>query len=339
MKYANINNGPVRLGVAGVGRLGAIHVRLAKGIDNALLVGVFDTDAERAAHVAAEHGAHPFERLDDLIANVDGLCVVTPTTTHHEVASAALRAGVHCFIEKPIASTAAEGEDLKRLAEETGRVLQVGHVERFNPAFMAVRERRPEPMFIEAHRLAQFSPRATDVAVVLDLMIHDIDLTLALNGWSTPMEIRASGVAVASDEIDIANARLEFANGCVANLTASRISRNPMRKMRLFAPDSYISLDFAEPSVEIFSISDDDGTESRTPMLGAIELGSRNRNIRYERPAVPTLNAIAEELRGFVDAIRSGTEPPVTADEGIAALRVAEAILQQIGDVNVRADR
>lgn len=323
---------PVRLGVAGVGRLGEIHVRLAKEAEGARLVGAFDTDLERSKRVAEQYGIDSFTSLEELLPEIDALCVVTPTTTHHRVAAAALKAGVHCFVEKPIASTTEEGNELKRLAEENNLVLQVGHVERFNPAFAAVRRSSPQPVFIEAHRLAQFSPRATDVAVVLDLMIHDIDLVLALNGWNLPAEIRASGVPVVSDEIDIANVRLEFPGGCVANLTASRISRNPMRKMRLFAPDSYIALDFAEPSVEVFSISDADGSGNATPMLGAIELGSRNRNIRYERPEVPKLNAIGEELRGFVQAIRTGTPPPVTAAQGIAALTVAEAILGQIGN-------
>lgn len=325
------SSSPVRLGVAGVGRLGEIHVRLAKETENAVLAGAFDTDPERVGRVAEQYGVKAFESLPDMLAEIDALCVVTPTTTHHAVAAAAMEAGVHCFIEKPIASTREEGEVLKRLAEERGLVLQVGHVERFNPAFLAVRDNSPEPVFIEAHRLAQFSPRATDVAVVLDLMIHDIDLVLALNGGQMPTEIRASGVPVVSDEIDIANARLEFPGGCVANLTASRISRNPMRKMRLFAPDSYIALDFAEPGVEVFSISDADGAGNASGMLGAIELGSRNRNISYNRPTVTRLNAIGEELRGFVNAVRTGAPPPVTADEGIAALAVAQAILEQIG--------
>ncbi len=183
-----------------------------------------------------------------------------------------------------------------------------------------------------SHRLAQFSPRATDVAVVLDLMIHDVDLVLALNHGQLPSEIRASGVAVASDEIDIANARLEFPNGCVANLTASRISRNTMRKMRLFARDSYISLDFAAPALEIFSITDVDpsATGAAAGLLGAIELGTRNRNIGYERPEVPPVNAIQEELRGFVGSIQTGTPPLVSAADGIAALRVAEDIIERI---------
>lgn len=322
----------IRIGVVGVGRLGEIHVRLASNLDGAQLVGLYDPDAERAAAIAAKYGVQTFPSLDELLSAVDGVCIVTPTTNHFETGMAALRAGVHCFIEKPIASTVAEGEQLQRFAEENNLVLQVGHVERFNPAFLAMKGRSPEPMFVEAHRLAQFSPRATDVAVVLDLMIHDVDLVLALNHGQLPSEIRASGVAVASDEIDIANARLEFPNGCVANLTASRISRNTMRKMRLFARDSYISLDFAAPALEIFSITDVDpsATGVAAGLLGAIELGTRNRNIGYERPEVPPVNAIQEELRGFVGSIQTGTAPLVSAADGIAALRVAEDIIERI---------
>ncbi len=322
----------VRLGVIGAGKLGAIHVRLAKEAPNARLVGLFDLDPERGKTVAAEHEVRAFDSLEELLASVDACCIVTPTTTHHVIAMKALEAGVHCFIEKPIAATIDEAEEITSFAEEKGRVLQVGHVERFNPAFLTLGDDRPDPLFIEAHRMAQFSPRASDVAVVLDLMIHDIDLVLALNGGEEPTEIRASGVAVVSDEIDIANARLEFANGCTANLTASRISRNPMRKMRLFARDSYISLDFAAPSVEVFSISDQSEgiAEDGSLMLGAIEQGSRVRSIRYGRPEVERVNAIGEELRLFVEAIRTGSRPPVTAREGTAALRVAEMILEGI---------
>lgn len=324
----------IRLGVAGVGRLGEIHVRLAKDLEGAELVGVYDSDRERCEAVAEKYGVKAFAALEDLLESIDGLCVVTPTTNHHQTGLMALNAGVHCFIEKPIASTVAEGRELEQVAVRNGLVLQVGHVERFNPAFLAMKGRSPEPMFVEAHRLAQFSPRATDVAVVLDLMIHDVDLVLALNHGQLPSEIRASGVAVASDEIDIANARLEFPNGCVANLTASRISRNPMRKMRLFARDSYISLDFAAPALEVFSITDvdPDTAENAAGLLGAIELGTRNRKIGYDRPTVPPVNAIQEELRQFAGAIGGGEKPRVGAAEGIAALEVAEAILTQIAE-------
>lgn len=320
----------LRLGVIGVGRLGEIHVRLARELEHADLVGITDTDALRAAAVAEQYGVRAFGSPEELLGEVDAVCIVTPTSAHHAIGVKALEAGKHCFIEKPIAATVEEGEDLAKRAEEAGLVVQVGHVERFNPAILALRDRAPVPMFVEAHRLAQFSPRATDVAVVLDLMIHDIDIVLALNHGLVPDEIRASGVAVVSDEIDIANARLEFPNGCTANLTASRISRNPMRKMRLFGRDSYISVDFADQSLEVFSITDVDPEVGPTGLLGAIELGSRNRNIGYERPSVPKVNAIGEELRLFVEAIRNDVPPPVTAREGIEALRICESILAQI---------
>ena len=216
-------------------------------------------------------------------------------------------------------------------AERHGNVVQVGHVERFNPAFLGLDGRDLHPMFIESHRLAQFTPRATDVAVVLDLMIHDIDLTLKLVD-SPVAEIRASGVAVVSDTIDIANARLEFRNGCVANLTASRISQKQMRKMRLFQRDAYISIDFAKPAVEIFNITDAvaGGVPDPTLLLGAIELGTKKRSIYYEQLNLPTVNAIGMEQEEFVTAIRDGSPPPVTAQEGANALMIAEQIVARI---------
>ena len=322
----------IRVGVIGTGKLGAIHVKLAKDTPGAVLTGLYDVNSERSAQIASEHNVRAFESLKDLFDDVDACSIVTPTSTHYEVATQALGRGIHCFIEKPIATRVEEAVEIGRIAEEQKCVLQVGHVERFNPAFLALGTSQPDPLFIEAHRLAQFSPRASDVAVVLDLMIHDIDLVLALNRGEEPTEIRASGVSVVSDEIDIANARLEFANGCTANLTASRISRSSMRKMRLFARDSYIALDFAAPSIEIISISDDDPSTSHdsSMMLGEIEQGPKVRSIRYGKPVTKSVNAIAEELKGFVEAIKRGTPPPVTAAEGTSALRVAEMILGEI---------
>ena len=331
---------PVRLGVIGTGKLGAIHVRLTKETSNTVLVGIFDIDKERARQVGEEYDVPVFDSLEELLVSVDACCIVTPTTTHHAIALQAIEAGCHLFIEKPIASSLEEAEEMSQRAEKRGLILQVGHVERFNPAFLALGDDRPDPLFIEAHRLAQFSPRASDVAVVLDLMIHDIDLVLALNRGVEPTEIRASGVAVVSDEIDIANARLEFPNGCTANLTASRISRNPMRKMRLFARDSYISLDFAAPSVEFFTIGDQDEESAMdgSMMLGAIEQGSRIRSVRYGRPEVRKVNAIGEELRLFTEAIATVGKPPVTAHEGTSALRVAEQILEGIAKGEPKID-
>jgi predicted dehydrogenase len=326
----NDTNNTIRVGVVGVGHLGSIHARLWKGVEGAELVGIHDSDRERAATIAAEHGVEPFASLDDLLGCVDAVSIVTPTSTHAEVAMRALGAGVHIFVEKPITATYRDAEPIIRVAEEGNLVVQVGHIERYNPAFAALKGFDLRPMFIESHRLAQFKPRATDVAVVLDLMIHDIDLVLTMAG-SELTEIRASGVSVVSDTIDIANARLEFANGCVANLTASRISQRPMRKMRLFQKDAYISIDFAQPSVELFRISDDGSTVGESTMLlGAIDLGTKRRNITYQKLPTPELNALAEELAEFAGAIRGSAGTGVTARSGAEALRVAEEIMREI---------
>jgi len=326
----NQQNSIIRVGVVGVGHLGAVHARLWKGIEGAELVGLYDVNAARAATVAAEHGVAAFASLDELFAAVDAISIVTPTSNHAEVALRALGAGVHIFVEKPITAAYSDAEPIIRIAEEGRLVVQVGHIERYNPAFAALRGFDLRPMFIESHRLAQFRPRATDVAVVLDLMIHDIDLVLTLVD-SPITDIRASGVSVVSDTIDIANARLEFANGCVANLTASRISQRQMRKMRLFQKDAYISIDFAEPSVELFKIADDGAVIGESTMLlGAIDLGTQRRNITYEKLPTPEINALAQELREFVGAIREGTGSMVTARSGAEALRVAEEIVREI---------
>jgi predicted dehydrogenase len=320
---------PLRIGVIGVGHLGSVHTRLWKSIEGAELVGVYDADRGRRESIAAEYGATAFEQLDDLLRNVDAVSIVTPTSTHAVIASQALEAGAHCFIEKPITAYYDESVPLIELAQRRGLTLQVGHVERFNPAMLALRGHPLEPMFIESHRLAQFKPRATDVAVVHDLMIHDIDLALSLVGQEV-VDIRANGVAVISDTMDIANARLEFAGGCVANLTASRISQRPMRKMRLFQRDAYISIDFNLPSVEIFRIGDDGEVADSTVLLGAIEQGTRSRKITYEKLNAPPVNAIARELEEFVNAVRCGGPPPVTATAAAEALRVAEEIVRDI---------
>lgn len=323
--------GTLRIGVVGVGHLGSRHASLWKDVRGAELVGVYDADHDRAEGIARDLGVRPFGSYEELLRDVDAISLVAPTSMHAALARQALEAGVHCFIEKPITARYEEAAPLIELAQRKGLTIQVGHIERFNPALLALQGNRIKPMFIESHRLAQFKPRATDVAVVLDLMIHDIELALHLVG-SPVREVRASGVSVVSDTIDIANARVEFANGCVANLTASRISQRPMRKMRLFQQDSYISIDFAKPSVEIFSIADADAFQGDvTSLLGAIDLGTKHRAISFAQPPLPQVNALARELESFVEAIRGGTPPPVTAAEGAEALRVAELILEEIG--------
>jgi len=331
--------GPLRFGVVGVGHLGSIHAKLLNGIEGVRLIGVHDLDAARAATVADELGTSAFGSLDELLDACTIISIVTPTTEHATVALRAINRGIHVFIEKPITSTSPQARELLARARDRGVRLGVGHIERFNPVFSALDGVEIRPLFIEAHRLAQFRPRATDVAVVLDLMIHDIDLVLTLVD-SPVAEIRSSGVSIVSDELDIANTRIEFANGCVANLTASRISQRPMRKMRIFQSDAYISVDFAEPAVEIFRIAEKGAnTQSRggqatgqtaTTLLGEIERGTKLTDIVYVRPQIPPANALENELRDFVDAVRKGREPRVTGEAAAEALRVAEVVIDEI---------
>ncbi len=326
---------PIRLGVAGTGKLGAIHAKLAAATEGADLVGVHDIDQTRANEIAETHGVRAFSTLEEMLGEIDGCLIVTPTSTHLDVARRAISAGVDCFVEKPVTASSAEGKELRQIVSGTDRVIQVGHVERFNPAVIALGT-IPPPLFIEAHRLARFSPRATDVAVVFDLMIHDIDLVLSMLPGEEVKEIRASGVPVLSNEIDIANARIEFSGGCTVNLTASRISRNPMRKMRLFGPQSYISLDFGEPSAEVFSITApvEGGTaaidERMKQMLGEIDAGTQRGSISYQRPTLPEINPIGREIELFVEAIRHRTPPPVTLDDGYRAVEIAEEIVRLV---------
>ena len=322
----------VRVGVVGVGRLGQLHARLYKEIPQADLQGVFDADAPRAQSVATELGVTAFGRLEDLLGAVDAVNVVAPTSVHFTIAQQAVAQGRHLFIEKPITVTTAQADTLIQRCAEGRLVLQVGHIERFNPALRALGSLSLAPMFIESHRLASFDPRGTDVAVVLDLMIHDLDVILSL--VHSPIEhIDASGVAVISNEPDIANARLKFANGCVANVTASRISQKKMRKMRLFQRDAYISIDFLQGLTEVFKLMPSDAPldPSSLPLvLGKIEQGEKKRHIVYERLQAAEGNALKMELESFLKAIADGTPPPVTGQDGRRALEVASAITEMI---------
>lgn len=319
--------GDLKIGVLGAGHLGKIHIKLLKETEGFDLIGFYDPDTEKATVAEQEFGIHAFSSIDALIAASDAVDVVTPTLSHYECAAQALRSSKHVFIEKPVTNTVEEAEALIRLAEEAEVKVQVGHVERFNPAFIAARPFCTNPMFIECHRLAQFNPRGTDVPVVMDLMIHDLDIILSI--VQSPIKrISASGVAVVSDTPDIANARIEFANGCVANVTASRISLKNMRKTRIFQRDAYISIDFLKKKAEIVRL--DDGNEIISPTDMFIELANdRKRRIHFELPNVPETNAIQEELRAFRDSIVSGSPIPVTLQDGLSALRVAHQVVER----------
>jgi predicted dehydrogenase len=299
-------------------------------ITNVDLVGVFDADTEKALKVAAEHGTKAYTSLDELLRDIQAVSIATTTTTHYDVACQALDRGLHTFIEKPITETIDQARKLVALAEKKNVSIQVGHIERFNPAILALEQYKIAPLFIESHRLAQFNPRGSDVAVVLDLMIHDIDLILSLVK-SRVVRVDANGVSVVSGSEDIANARLQFENGCVANVTASRISQNKMRKMRLFQRDAYISIDFAQGLAEVFRLVDEETPNLKsTMMLGKIDQGKHKRIIVYEQPEVQEVNALMYELERFVESIEKNTETPVTGYDGLHALEVAQEILHKI---------
>lgn len=315
----------LKVGVLGAGHLGKIHLRLLDRSEKYELVGFHDPDEINAKQVAMEFGYVPFENLDKLIDQVDVVDIVTPTLSHYVCAKKAITKGKHVFLEKPITNTLDEALELIELAKKYKVKGQVGHVERFNPAFMAVRDKIQDPMFIEAHRLAEFNPRGTDVPVVLDLMIHDIDVILSLIP-SKVKQINASGVSVLSRSPDIANARIEFENGCVANLTSSRISLKNMRKSRFFQRDAYISVDFLEKKVEVVKMKDAPEQPGDFDMILQNAEGER-KQIYFENPEIHANNAILEELETFADAIQTDGVPIVTLEQGTRALRVALEII------------
>jgi predicted dehydrogenase len=321
---------PLNVGVIGVGHLGSLHTKMYAQTSSVNLVGVYDVDSQRAEKLATEFGIKAFSTLDELLSQVEAVSIATVTQSHYDVAMEAIKRGVHLLIEKPITATIEQAKTLTELSETKGLKLQVGHIERFNPAILALEPYNITPLFIESHRLAQFNPRGSDVAVVLDLMIHDIDLILSLVK-SKVTRIDANGIAVISDTPDIANARLQFENGCVANVTASRISQNKMRKMRLFQRDAYISIDFAQGLAEVFRLVDEQTPNVKsTMMLGKIDQGQHKRIIVYEQPEVQEVNALKYELERFVESVQKNLETPVTGRDGLHALEVAQEILQKI---------
>jgi len=319
----------LKIGVLGAGHLGKIHLRLLNQSSKYELVGFYDPSKENAEKVSAEFGYKSFDTISDLIAAVDVVDIVTPTLSHYHCAVEAVKAGKHIFLEKPISNTVEEAEHIIELAKEYNVKGQVGHVERFNPAFKAVKDKIHNPMFIETHRLAEFNPRGTDVPVVLDLMIHDIDAILSV--VKSPVKnIHATGTAVISDSPDIANARIEFNNGCVANVTSSRISMKNMRKARFFQKDAYISVDYLDKICEVVKMKDAPEVPGDFDLILQNAEGVK-KQIYFDNPSVESNNAILDELETFADAINNNTTPIVTLEDGTEALRIAYRIINCFG--------
>jgi predicted dehydrogenase len=320
----------LKIGVVGAGHLGKIHIRLLLELTDIFeFVGFYDVDLVNSQSVANQFNIKSFPSISELINEVDCLDIVTPTLSHYACAMDALRARKHIFIEKPLSETMEEAKKMVMLTNEAEVIVQVGHVERFNPAFQAALPYLKNPMFIETHRLAQFNPRGTDVPVVLDLMIHDIDIILSVVK-SRVKNIAASGVSVVSESHDITNARLEFENGCVANLTASRISLKNMRKSRFFQKDTYISVDFLTKELEVVSIEDIQGEPDPFDIILEIGKENKRKKILIDKPELAEVNAIKEELIAFHDAIVNKKHPIVSVEDGFSAMEVAYGILSKL---------
>lgn len=318
----------LKAGVLGAGHLGKIHLRLLNESDKYDLIGFYDESQAVRTQISEEYGFKAFDSASDLMDVVEMVDIVTPTTYHHQLAKEAIAKGKHVFIEKPITQTVAQAEELISLAKAHNVLGQVGHVERFNPAFLAVKDHINNSMFIETHRLAEFNPRGTDVPVVLDLMIHDIDTVLSVVN-SPVTNISASGVAIISETPDIANARIEFDNGCVANLTASRISLKNMRKARFFQKDAYISVDYLEKKVEVVKMHDAPENVGDFDMVLENAQGKKKR-IYFDNPEIPTVNAILMELECFADAITKKSAVIVPLEQGKNALDIALRISELV---------
>ena len=318
----------VKIGILGTGHLGKFHLNNWKEIEGVELVGFFDPNDETAEEVSKKYALKRFTDADSLIDACDAVDVVAPTNHHFGLCDKAIRKGKHVFVEKPLANTIAEAQQLVKLVQESNIKLQVGHVERFNPAFLAVKDFGLTPMFIEVHRLAQFNPRGTEVSVVLDLMIHDIDIILSIVD-SDVRTISASGVAVLTDTADIANVRIEFNNGCVANLTSSRISMKKMRKMRVFQKDAYIGIDFLEKKAEIIKLKKDED-DDKNAFSFDIETPQGKKTLSMANPQPQDVNAIKMELEAFIHSINNNSVPVVNEIDGFRAMEIAHIILQKI---------
>lgn len=321
----------LKVGVFGVGHLGKFHLNNWKEIEGVELVGFYDPNDETAAAVEAQYGLRRYAEVGDLIQQIDAADVVAPTNHHYQICTLALRHQKHVFVEKPLAATLEEAQEIMKLVKEANVKFQVGHVERFNPAYLAAARYVKQPMFIEVHRLAQFNPRGTEVSVILDLMIHDLDIVLSL--VKSPVKhISASGVAVMTDTPDIANVRIEFNNGCVANLTSSRISMKKMRKIRLFQKDAYIGIDFLERKTEVIKIKQDSDDKVFSFDL---ETPKGKKVIAIANPEIQENNPIRMELEAFRDAIVHNQPTPVTEVDGYMAMEAAQLILDRISNTAI----
>ena len=322
----------LKIGVIGAGHLGKIHLKLLSELkDTYEVVGFYDTDRENAKIVNRSFRVKSFKSVELLIEASDIIDIVSPTISHFDCASLAIKSNKHVFIEKPITHTVLEAETLLNLSREAGVKVQVGHVERFNSAYIKAKEFVSKPLFIESHRLAEFNPRGTDVPVVLDLMIHDLDIILKLVN-SPVKSVQASGVSVISDTPDIANARIEFNNGCICNLTASRMSLKNMRKSRVFQKDAYISIDFLEKKTEVIRLKNIKPSEDIDPLAIVLDLGKgkRKKQIYFDNPEIENNNAIKDEFISFANSIIEDVEPQVSIADGLRALELAESILDKM---------
>jgi len=320
----------LNIGVIGTGHLGKLHTKMFREIENCNLVGINDSNIEQAEVVGKEFDVNVFDTINELVSKVDAVSIAATTSAHYDLAKICLDAGKHIFIEKPITASIPQAEEIVELADSNNLKVQVGHIERFNPALVSMEKYINDPKFIQTDRLAQFNPRGTDVAVVLDLMIHDIDIILSLIK-SKVKNIEASGVAVVSDNLDIANARIQFENGAVANVTASRISQKKMRKMRIFQRDGYVALDFTTGVSEVYTLLPvDQKVEEGFISFGEIGVGDKKKRLVYEQPEQKEINALKYELELFVNSILNKEEPVVTGRDGLRALRIAKIIIDKI---------
>lgn len=319
------------LGIIGVGYLGRIHAKLASKIEEINLVGIHDQDRIRCRLVAEQYGTSAFSSVQELLQQVQAVSIVVPTAAHYPVAMQALEQDCHLFIEKPMAYQVKEAREINQLARKKGKKVQVGHIERFNPAFLCLKDMHIQPLFVECHRLCRYNPRGTDVSVILDLMIHDLDIILHLV-QSELASIQACGVSVVSEGEDIANVRLGFEGGAVANLTSSRISTKDMRKMRIFQKNCYIGIDFLQQKSQILSLATGQTQDcsSESLVLGQIGNGDHARQVFLHTPPSPEVNSLQKELQEFAKAVLQDTCPLVTGEDGLQALELAHTILDKI---------